>query len=482
MSVAQYIHGITIKKDNSTIIVVNEHDENHNSKLKYYINPTRRVWVTKSEFRNHNMLKESEQIPKLDEIITTDRDMPITLEYALAPHGRKPYRIRSMFELNRSPYTYGTDISTQTLIKRAYNKKCGNIPMQLKFGTLDIETDMLGKGDIINIGYIDNATKTIYMTYKASKFQEPDQRDKDVTLDDIVSNTKSILGNELQKLRKDVYDKVKTEYTQVLYAAKSEEDLIRWSFDKIHMCKPDMCGIWNIGFDIPYILERLVLLGIPATEIFCHPDVKEQYKHVYYKEDKSKQEHKVDRWHQMYASGYTRFVDFMQLYGRLRKVYGREISYALDYISEKILGVKKYEIIPGATHNKLQRERYKDYCTYNIIDTILLDLMEELNDDIGSMLGLIANSPLDSFSKQTVMLKDSFFDYCVDNGLVSGSTSGKNLFPYHSEFGELAGGGVLSPNLALDVGTFALKHNPTLRTNLCRFVLDLDVVEHKLTT
>ena len=43
-------------------------------------------------------------------------------------------------------------------------------------------------------------------------------------------------------------------------------------FQLIHKLKLDFIGIWNISFDIPYIYDRLKVLGIDPADVMCHPD------------------------------------------------------------------------------------------------------------------------------------------------------------------------------------------------------------------
>lgn len=466
-----FVHGCYFNDNRDYRAVICEQEEDGTPRLKYFVNPTKRVWVTKKQLRTHQDLKEWEYLKNLDMYTVTDKNANDILSRAIYGYAG---RNSSLFSLNRSPYTYGTDITMLSLIKRAYNKQTSINPMELNVGKLDIETSVLQDRRIINICYVDGKTKTVYMAVARWKFDEPTQRVHVVTEEQIATETDKILREKFTKLKPKVKSKVNLNYKFVVKLCDTEEEIIRWTFARLHECKPMFCGIWNLSFDIEYIIMRLQVLGIKPEDVFCHPDVKAEFRWFMYKPDKSEVEHHTDAWHQVECSGYTKFVDDMCMYSRLRKVYGREISYKLDIIANKILGIKKLEIIPGATHRKLQTTRFFHYSVYNGLDGILLDLLEQSNDDTASMLGLLENTPVGDFSKQTVMLKNTFFDYCLENGMVSGSTSGKNVFKHSELLGPKLGGAVLPPLLAKDTGV-AILDDCDFKTRLNMYVADIDV-------
>ena len=465
-----FIHGCYFHDGMNYNAVICEQKPDGNLNLKYFKNPSRRVWVTKKHSRTHAQLKEWESMKNLDVYTVTDSNCADVLTRAVYGYGKT----LSRFVLNKSPYTYGTDISMLSLIKRKYNKHTKFNPLNMNIGKLDIETSVLQDKRIINMAYADGKTRTIYMAVAKWKFKETTQTISEVTEEMLVAETLKTLDKELAGLKPKVKSKVDINYNVVVHLCETEEELIRWTFSKIHECKPMFCGIWNLSFDIGYILARLQILGINPEDIFCHPDVPKEFRSFIYKPDKSNVEHYTDVWHNVECTGYTRFVDDMCMYSRLRKVYGRENSYKLDYIADKVLGIRKLEIIPGATHRRLQTEVFFYYSIYNALDTALPDLMEQCNEDTVSMLGLLDNTPVSDFSKQTVLLKNTFFDYCIENGMVSGSTAGKNIYNHTEELGAKLGGAVLLPTLAKDVGIPILK-DCNFNTKLNMYVADIDV-------
>ena len=469
----QYLHGAEYNIGNDHIVCVCEYNTDiKDTTLKFYKNPKRKIWVTKPSLRTHSCIKESVPKAEVDEYVTTQNNMVRVVNKAI--YGN-PYRpMQSNFQVNRNPYTYGTDVAMLTLIKRNYIKNCGDIPFNLKLGALDIETSVV-TGEIINVSYTDMATRTSYVSYNTKILAEPQQKNHCKSENEVLEYCTRIVDDYVKGINPKIRDKVNTDYKIVVGGFETELDLLLWTMNKINHCKPEFCIIWNINYDIPYILDRMERLGVLPETVFCHSDVPEEYRYLKYKEDTHEVEHFTDAWHVLECTGYTKYLDSMCMYSRLRKVYGRKDSYKLEDVLQEELGIGKLEIIPGATHGYLQKNRYLDYCAYNILDTLLLCIVEDKNHDVESMLGLIGISPLWACAQQTTMLKNTFYDYCMGVGLVPGSTSGKNLPPYKDLLGPKLGGGVLSPNLAVSVGSNILEDCPNVPTKLCKFVLDLDV-------
>ena len=53
---------------------------------------------------------------------------------------------------------------------------------------------------------------------------------------------------------------------------KDERMMLVHLFQLINKLKRDFIGIWNIAFDIPYIIERMNVLGLDPKQVICHPD------------------------------------------------------------------------------------------------------------------------------------------------------------------------------------------------------------------
>ena len=281
---------------------------------------------------------------------------------------------------------------------------------------------------------------------------------------------------ELEKQYKSFPDKINKDANAIWNKIKnikpnikigSEKEIILWIIDRIHETKPDFIGIWNMGYDIPRLLERLDALRLGKMR-FAHPDVPKKYKHVFFKKDMRKTEHYTDSWDWFYCTSYTQYIDSLNLYSRIRKAKGRLDSYALDNIASKEIGTGKLDF-EGDTHPVMQSTRFIEYVVYNIFDVILLYIMENINHDIQQMCYLSGIADLEDFARQTVRLKYDFYDYCRQNNLVLAAT-GTSMEDSWDDLIVNVGGGVLDPTLAKDVGVPIIKEldRPTMLYMYCR--------------
>lgn len=475
-----YVHSCHHRSDdpNCNAVVVKEQICKHNDDgtetwepyLRVIKDPTRSFYITKTQYRDHAYKKEFEDINKLEEFKCKDSELRERLANALGCGYRRYVGLR---DLCSSPYVYGADIDTETLIKQAYLKiQPEGKSAKITVGAFDIETEVYGEGRINVITFIhEREIYTVALKESCKIYSASDDildidvnvRPRQATYEECLSVVNSIIGEELTK----------NKFTLHLELVDSELELLQTIFKHIHECKTDIVGIWNILFDIPKILERLNVLGVDPREIFCPPNLPKRYCVCEFKEDiNPNAEHMVDKWHWFSCTGYTQFIDSMCLYGRLRKVDGKDISYSLDYISNKELGQGKLHLGEITNHRWSQTYDFLRYIAYNINDVLIMQLMEFKNHDIDSLIGLSDCSLLKNFSKQTVMVRDGDYVYAKENGHIPASAGVSMYTEWDSEMPK-AGGTVLPPEKA--VGTRACVMQGTSgRTQVSLFVNDLD--------
>ena len=134
----------------------------------------------------------------------------------------------------------------------------------------------------------------------------------------------------------------------------------------INNLKPDFVLAWNMAFDIPYIIQRIVNLGYNPKDIMCHPDFK--YKEVSYMIDERNKFNYEERNDFAKISSYSVYLDQMIHFASRRKGQAAIANYRLDYIGQITCGVKKLDY--SHITEKLSELPYKDYETfvfYNII-------------------------------------------------------------------------------------------------------------------
>ena len=432
-----------------------------------------------------------------------------------------------------SPYVYGADIDFGVRMKHRLQQLNGDRkPMSYNVGFLDIETDVNGTNQIILITFVNGDGNTYVGVLKeffsnafipitedslqlgTDYFVKTEARvvsllevfDEHVPYGQDISTVKSILSrklgvpqdkvlifkrgehtvkevedmwantveptfhNALDKKPKAAYEKAPPIKLHVKIL-DDEVSLIKWIFDNIHTCRPDFVTIWNIAYDIPYILERLTYRNIDPCDVLCSSDIPKKYRVCRWKEDKTG-EHITDNWSWLHLTDYTRYIDAMCMYGRIRKAQTREPSYTLNAIGDKELGTGKMEFNENSDHHIMQREHKVEYTVYNIVDVVLLRTLELKNNDIRTMMMLIGDSMPEDFSKQSVMLKNSFFVYLDPDG-VPGSVGERMDDPWDKYIFN-KGGQVLSPDLTKGTGVSILTDSDAV-SYVHKLVCDIDV-------
>lgn len=426
----QYIHSNYIKLNDGDAVVVKEKIKYNNGEIKPNLriikNPKRSFYITKPRYRTHKYKKEFEHISKLDKYTCYNFELVPKLRSILKEYGRSKYLNR----LLNNPYVYGADIDIEALIKMKYmDMNEGKEMLPITTGFFDIETSTLDD-TIILISFIhENHVYTAFLEKMMFQYNPKTQKMEPFTLEDIKQKIKSKLIPYIKDfvLSLDL-PKEKTSFKFKLYPAKNERDLILWIFDKIHQEKTDFVGIWNMNFDIPKVIQACRRNDISVVDIFTHPSLPLEYRTASYFEDKSKVDHFTLKWHWLYNTGHTKFIDSMSLYSILRKTSGYESSYKLDYILEKNIGLKKLPLGEEQSHTIMQGKYFLDYIVYNIFDAIGPQLMEWINNDIQQMYVRSGVNPLHHFSRMTKYLTHEHYYFYKKIGYIIGSVGADKPF------------------------------------------------------
>lgn len=436
------------------------------SKLHIVPNPMVRVWVAKKGLRNYADKRECAKLSELDVYVCQYKKMGETIAKAL---DKPVYGYINTRKLLESPYVYGADIAPEIQMKLEYIEASKRAITQYNIGVMDIETSVLGDEQIILNGYCDWRTKQIYCWILKEWFQ-PDEHWQQTLMDRWNLELRNIYSQLNDKAKK-VF--IPEEWTPNFIMCNSEKELIEKSIRTVVLCKPDFCACWNLPYEMEYIPRRAMFRGIDLVDLFSHPDVPQEFRDFKFYEDKSHTEHLADKWHVVRCPGYTYWYDPMCLYGRLRKVKGREVMYTLDYICGKNLGAGKMKFGANKTHYLMQTQDKVGYCVYNCFDVLQPDILDHVTTDVSSMILLTGPSLLTDFSHQTVQLKAQFYEYCLSRGAVPGSVSGSMKKGYDDLISNV-GGAVLNPSLMRYAGSRCLDESDD-PTGIYRLCCDLDV-------
>ncbi len=466
------MHSTYAKGDDGDCVVACLKDVNTNKTiLKEFPCPNRKVYIQRKPLWG-TIAENTEYAPmsELDEFSVPNWELQARLKHLL---GHNPKAYKPMVELVNDPRVFGVDVDIEVLIKQHYMNSTKKQATLIKVGALDIETSVIGGEEVILNTYVSYDHK-IYTAILAPFL-------KGATLDQVKECVDGALikfRDALNKAGRKQFDMFQPEIQY--HVTTSEVECISWVFDRIHEEKDDFISIWNMGFDIPYMQKRLRFHNVSDATVMCHPDVSKNARVCMFKPDRQdpkKMTHWSHKWDFFHLSGYSQFIDSMCLYSRLRKVEGAESSYALKYISAKILGTGKLDF-GEANHTIMQTTRFVEYVAYNIVDTLLLTLMDKVTNDISSLVMLTTNTDLPNFAKQTVQLGHWFYDYCKGKGCVSGSCMSSrkvNQSKPTDQYIKNRGGAVLSPTMTRGTGVARLEET-TRDTWLCLMVSDIDVV------
>jgi hypothetical protein len=216
------------------------------------------------------------------------------------------------------------------------------------------------------------------------------------------------LMNNLNSFIKDLHDSFDDVYGNIKYSIREYEkeiELIADVFRLINLKKPNFCMIWNMRFDIQYLLERIKVLGYDPKSIMCHPDFKNPncYFHI------DKMTFRIEKQYDyFYCSSYTQFICQMRLYGSSRKSQQMLKSISLNAIADRELKDRKVEY-PFATNiRSFPYDDWKLFIKYNIKDSLLqMGIERKTNDLISYYIKSHSNlTPYSKVFKETHLLRN----------------------------------------------------------------------------
>ena len=339
---------------------------------------------------------------------------------------------------NYAPNILMSDMDIEDNIRFQFSHTYENNYTKPSKSYLDIEADVINcKGDFVELGecpinavsFIDDQSLVIHSFLLRNdknpliaKFEEETKSPMlHMRLKQFLVN--AVGGTEQAKKYK--VDKMEVKFH--FYDEKDEIVMLQHLFNYINNLKPDFVLAWNMAFDIPYIIQRIINLGYNPKDIMCHPDFK--YKEVSYLIDERNQFNYEERNDFAKISSYSVYLDQMIHFASRRKGQSAIANYRLDYIGQITCGVKKLDY-SHITKN-LAELPYKDYETfvfYNIMDTIVQYCIEYKVNDINSAYNnvLLDNTRWSKIYRQTVYLKNRAAKSYYNYGMIIGNNVNQN--------------------------------------------------------
>lgn len=422
-------------------------------------NPSMPIYFEKEEFIDHKYPQDYKEKDKCKMEVVKYKDIPFVIAEHMGDSGKaflqNIFETRNYAELsmiNTYPYVFGHDYDIRTYYRHAWKKRASeNIIPQISKSFLDIECDSFDSAGFPNpqnnpidlVTVIDGEKKKSYTfalvnrQYKPAAMYGNTSPIKSDKMNDLFDKKEEYrkkmydsrheqekaLMNDLDGLKKELhemFDETYGSFDYNFYFYEDEREMLIHLFQCIHMISPDFLMIWNISFDIPYILERMRTLGINPEDIICEEEFKA--KECYFKKDMHNFEikNKCDWFH---VTSKTVYIDQMELYAAVRK--GREElrSTKLNFIGEKEVNDSKLDYSEDGNIKTVGYVNYRRYFIYNIKDVLLQYGIERSTEDCETLYTSTYSNITayeDNF-KQTVTLRNVQYRIYDDFGLIPGA-------------------------------------------------------------
>lgn len=308
-----------------------------NYERTFYIDP---IAFKEEHLRTYKEKRDYMPVKALRKFKSTQSKLPFAVAKALKDYSMGPRpRLR---QLSRSPYLYGTDVSSVACLKYDYRQQYPGLITRNTVAGGDIETNVYeseNDGQIICMSVTHK--EHVYLAYLKHWVRD---------LDDPIKET----FEELERIPELVTLKKARNLSIEIEVVDTSAEVVIQCIKRLHQWKPDFFAFWNIDFDMSRILKTLEDAGIDPADVFSDPNIPKEYKHFYYKQDQAmsvtasgvtKSKGPEDQWHWVTAPASFQCIDSMATYRVTRLAKGKESSYALDSILKKELSVDEEAII-----------------------------------------------------------------------------------------------------------------------------------------
>lgn len=400
--------------------------------LHFVKNFERPFFITKKNKRNHQEKKQYEHIDNLDRYKCKEFKLVESIKRALEIRSG---RVNTLSQVCNSPYVYGAEEPSTTVIKKIYNKKYPDKITPWTLAIYDTETDMLhGTGKII-MSAVTMGNKAYTAIVKSFFFENRINQSEKVAREEILLAGQKYIGEILKKRN------IKWDIEFVDYDFQATIRCI----EKLHQWKPDIAAAWNYDFDMGKMLESLKSADIDPAKVFSDPSVPDEFKFFHYKQgkkfklkDNGNQEpiKPAHQWHTTFVPANFYFIDAMCAYRQIRQG-GAEEKYSLNAVLTKNFKdnpeIRKLDFdeakgLDGGDWHEFMQEKYKtEYIVYNLFDCIGIELLDEKTLDLRTQLNFLAgDTDLEKFPSQPTRLRDFYSTKLLESGYVI-TTAGETM-------------------------------------------------------
>lgn len=473
--------------------------------------PMMDIYFEKPEYRNHAYNRNYARLEEVDKMTVKYKDILYAIINDMGDAGRQKLQnylntgnYSGLKEFFIYPYVFGADYDVRAWYRYKWDQEFHNdLSKPITKSFLDIEVDIMeseglpspATNPIDLVTVIDIDTKISYtfsligvdykerdLTGLPAREVEKEKRKKDMYRHRM--EEQEYWTTHLDELQWEVHKMFDENYPGMeykFYFYKDELKMITHLFQLINQLKKDFLCVWNISFDIPYIMERIKSFGQDPKDIMCHPDF--PVKECWFKKDMKNfaVKNKSDFFH---CSSYTVYLDQMINYAAIRKNQSELRSNAITKIASKEIKDSKLDYSEQANIKTLSYTNFLLYILYNIKDVLLQTGIEKKTKDLENiyMTCYQCCTPYESAFKQTVKLRNVEYSSFMSQNLVPGENVNSFLYNERERIKEededdneedtFEGALVGNPLLITDFGDFLFGR----RTNsIFKYSIDLDM-------
>lgn len=390
-------------------------------------NPKIEVAIVKPEFRTFDHFRD---------YVPAEETYTIQVSFKnrykeIADHMKIPLK-----DIKYCPYVLGSDLKIHTYYLMYFLREYHNdTPKELHITCLDTEADVrdfigfppIGAAPSTIISFVDDSSNEVY-SFILRNPKNPLVQDLEDRVEEFIADC-----------HKD-FDESYGELNYNIMFFDREIELLVALFSILNAIDSDYILVWNLPYDIQYLIERIKNLGYDPTSVICNKEF--ENKICYFKEDTNPTVHK--RKHDCKISMMSVWLDQMVIYAGVRSAGSKLPSNKLNFIAKRELNDEKLDYSEEANIGEFPWRNFWKYCKYNIKDILLqLGIHRRTNDmtDIYTRCYGDALLPSEVFTT-TTMLANSFKTYIETDysiPMIFGNNRNKIFEPsttYHIQDGD----------------------------------------------
>lgn len=431
--------------------------EKHMSPIE---SPTVPIYFEKEESRDYNLNRQWQYKDRLNRKIVKFRDIiPAIAEEAgkqAVDNLRNAYQTHNFGELNnffRYPYSYGADYDARFFYRYFWFKNDHSEKQTyVTKGFSDIEVDLTNNDNKFPTGgihavelitLVDPQSKTSYtfilrgmqfiprnidpentIALEKEKERKDDYDEKNRQQDEFLKDL-----DGFEKELHETFDELYGSFDYKFYVYDDERKMLTDYFNLVKILKLDFMLFWNMSFDVPYMWDRAIVLGMDPVQLYTHPDFPNREAR-FIKDNNPK--HKAIKTSSdcFEATGYTVWHCQERLYAQVRKGEPELKSYKLNDIAKKEIDDSKFDYSEEGNLRKFACHNYRKYVLYNIKDVLLQYGIERRTEDVDNYwsMSYLNCTPYKDVFKQTSVLRNSQYIYYERQNVIPGNNVNKLNF------------------------------------------------------